>query len=124
MALGQRLRRLPPGVPAHARSSRTRAPGARTPASCRPATVADATTVEQRAGTADDSRSLGARPPHPTRSSFAGSRPSCVRVTTLCDVSVDVDVVREVDGRLVFGDAVARVAETLSPLGAAARIVA
>ena len=37
---------------------------------------------------------------------------------------VDVDVVREVNGRLVFGDAVARIAETLSPLGATARVVA
>jgi len=34
------------------------------------------------------------------------------------------ELVREVNGHLVFGDAVARVAETLSPLGAAARIVA
>jgi hypothetical protein len=33
-------------------------------------------------------------------------------------------LVREVGGRLVFGDAVARIADTLSPLGAAARIVA
>lgn len=37
---------------------------------------------------------------------------------------VDGDIVREVGGRLVFGDAVARIADTLSPLGAAARIVA
>ena len=34
------------------------------------------------------------------------------------------EIVREVGGRLVFGDAVARIADTLSPLGAAARIVA
>jgi hypothetical protein len=33
-------------------------------------------------------------------------------------------LVREVGGRLVFGDAVARIADTLSPLGATARIVA
>jgi hypothetical protein len=34
------------------------------------------------------------------------------------------ELVRQVNGHLVFGEAVARVAETLSPLGAAARIVA
>jgi hypothetical protein len=34
------------------------------------------------------------------------------------------DLVREVNGHIVFGDAVARIAETLNPLGAAARIVA
>jgi hypothetical protein len=35
-----------------------------------------------------------------------------------------VALVREVDGHLVFGAAVARIAETLSPVGAAARAVA
>lgn len=34
------------------------------------------------------------------------------------------ELVREVNGRIVFGDAVGRIAETLNPLGAAARVVA
>ena len=37
---------------------------------------------------------------------------------------VSGELVREVNGHLVFGEAVSRIAETLSPLGAAARIVA
>src|SRR5262245_19380286 len=34
------------------------------------------------------------------------------------------ELAREVNGHMVFGDDVARIAETLSPLGAVARIVA
>jgi hypothetical protein len=39
-------------------------------------------------------------------------------------VAVSGELVREVQGRIVFGDAVSKIADCLSPLGAAARIVA